>query len=45
MRLTAMFDGYPWLIAMVAIAFCFLIAKLMQARLRRRARERLQGTD
>jgi len=45
MRVMILFQEYPWLIAVVAIFFCFLIAVLMQAKLRRRARERLQGTE
>ena len=45
MGVTILFQEYPWLIAIVALAFCFLIAVMMRAKLRRRARERLQGTD
>ena len=45
MWVTILFQEYPWLIAIVALAFCFLIAVMMRAKLRRRARERLQGTD
>ncbi len=35
----------PWLIAVLAVMFCFLMAALIQAMLRRHARERLQGSD
>ena len=45
MRVTIIFQEFPWLIAIVAVAFCFLMAALMQAKLRRRARERLQGME
>ncbi|HEY4380563.1 MAG TPA: UDP-forming cellulose synthase catalytic subunit [Acidobacteriaceae bacterium] len=43
MRMTIVFQEYPWLIAIVAAVLCFLIAVMMRAKLRRRARERLQG--
>ena len=43
MRAMFLLEESPWLIAIVAVIFCFLIAALMQAMLRRRARERLQG--
>ena len=45
LRVTILFQEYPWLIAIVAAAFCFLIAVMMRAKLRRRARERLQGSE
>jgi hypothetical protein len=45
MRVTILFQEYPWLIAIVTVTFCFLMAVLMQAKLRRRARERLQGME
>jgi cellulose synthase catalytic subunit (UDP-forming) len=35
-------EDSPWLVAMVVAIVCFLFAVLLQARLRRRARERLQ---
>lgn len=36
-------EDSPWLVAMVVAVVCFLFAVLLQARLRRRARERLAG--
>jgi cellulose synthase (UDP-forming) len=36
---------FPWIVAVVVALFCFLIAVLLQARLRRRARLRLQSTE
>jgi cellulose synthase (UDP-forming) len=44
-RLTRTLQQFPWLIALVAVIFCFLIATLLQAMLRRRARMRLQGPE
>jgi cellulose synthase (UDP-forming) len=35
----------PWLVALVTVLMCFLMAVLVQAWLRRRARTRLQGTE
>jgi cellulose synthase (UDP-forming) len=35
---------FPWLIAVLTVTFCFLMAVLAQAMLRRHARARLQGT-
>ncbi|HEV2618370.1 MAG TPA: cellulose biosynthesis cyclic di-GMP-binding regulatory protein BcsB, partial [Acidobacteriaceae bacterium] len=43
--LSAIFEDAPWLIGVVTVIFCFLMAALMQAMLRRHARERLQGGD
>jgi cellulose synthase (UDP-forming) len=43
MRAMSFFEAFPWLIAMVTVIFCFLMAVLLQAELRRRARMRLQG--
>ena len=43
-RLTRTLQQFPWIIAVVAILFCFLMAILLQAHLRRRARERLHPT-
>jgi cellulose synthase (UDP-forming) len=45
MHATLIFQQFPWLIAIVALIFCFLMAVLLQARLRRHARERLQGDE
>ena len=44
MRATILLEDSPWLIAIVAVIFCFLMAVLIQAMLRRRARVRLQGS-
>jgi cellulose synthase (UDP-forming) len=44
-HVTLIFQQFPWLIAIVVALFCFLMAVLIQARLRRQARERLQGDD
>ena len=44
-RSTRVLQQFPWIVAVVAALFCFLIAVLLQARLRRRARFRLQGTE
>jgi cellulose synthase (UDP-forming) len=42
-RLTMVLQEYPWLIVIVAVIFCFLMAALIRAMLRRSARVRLQG--
>jgi putative exporter of polyketide antibiotics len=44
-RTQLMLEQFPWLIAMVSVILCFLIAGLLQARLRRRARLRLQTAE
>jgi cellulose synthase (UDP-forming) len=44
-RVTLLFQQFPWLIAVVTVILCFLIAALLQARLRRHARLRLQSED
>jgi cellulose synthase (UDP-forming) len=44
-RGTRALQQFPWIVAAVAAFFCFLIAVLLQARLRRRARLRLQTTE
>jgi cellulose synthase (UDP-forming) len=36
---------YPWLMVISTIVFCFLMAIIIRAMLRRRARARLQGND
>jgi cellulose synthase (UDP-forming) len=41
--LTMRFQQYPALIVIMAVIFCFLMAALIRAILRRSARERLQG--
>ncbi|HEY5054951.1 MAG TPA: cellulose synthase catalytic subunit (UDP-forming), partial [Acidobacteriaceae bacterium] len=43
MRMEVLLEDSPWLVAMVAVTVCFLFAILIQARLRQRARERLQA--
>jgi len=42
MQIEVLLEDSPWLVATVAVTVCFLFAILIQARLRRRARERLQ---
>ena len=42
MRVELLLEGSPWLVAIVVAILCGLFAVLLQARLRRRARERLQ---
>jgi cellulose synthase (UDP-forming) len=44
-RVTTIFQESPWLIAVVTILFCFLMAALIQAVLRRHARSRLQPDE
>jgi len=44
-RVTRFFQEFPWIIAIVTVIFCFLMAALVQAMLRRHARMRLQGTE
>jgi cellulose synthase (UDP-forming) len=44
-RVTTILQKSPWLIAVVTVIFCFLMAALIQAMLRRHARERLRGTE
>ncbi len=44
-QLTVLFSQYPWLIVLFAIVACVLMAALIRAMLRRRARGRLQGGD
>jgi cellulose synthase (UDP-forming) len=38
-------QAFPWMMAAVTVVCCFLMAVLLQARLRRRARLRLQGSE
>jgi cellulose synthase (UDP-forming) len=44
-RVVAVFQDAPWLIAVVTVIFCFLMAALIQAMLRRHARLRLQPEE
>jgi cellulose synthase (UDP-forming) len=41
-RAVLIFQEFPWLIAIVLVILCFLMAVLLQAKLRRKARLRLQ---
>jgi len=43
--LTRNLQEFPWMIAVVTLMYCFLMAVLIQARLRRHARLRLQGSE
>ncbi|CAN5422754.1 hypothetical protein BH10ACI4_BH10ACI4_05540 [soil metagenome] len=40
-----LFSEFPWLIVGITMVFCFFMAILIRAMLRRRARARLQGND
>jgi cellulose synthase (UDP-forming) len=44
-RAAMIFQENPWLIAIVLVILCFLMAVLLQAKLRRQARLRLQGNE
>ena len=44
-RLTMLLSEFPWLAVILTLVFCILMAALIRAILRRRARVRLQGTD
>jgi cellulose synthase (UDP-forming) len=44
-RVTMIFQEFPWLIAIVLVILCFLMAVLLQAKLRRQARLRLHGDE
>jgi len=44
-QLKMLFSAYPWLVVITTVVVCFLMAALIRAYLRRRARIRLQGTD
>jgi cellulose synthase (UDP-forming) len=44
-QLNMFFSDYPWLMVVSTIVFCFLLAVILRAMLRRRARARLQGND
>jgi cellulose synthase (UDP-forming) len=40
-----LFSEFPWLIVVLTLVFCFFMAALIRAMLRRHARARLQGDD
>ncbi len=42
-RLNMLFSEFPWLMVVSTMIFCFLMAAIVRAKLRRRARARLQG--
>ena len=44
-RVNMLFSEFPWLVVVGGIMVCFLMAALIRAMLRRRARARLQGND
>ena len=44
-RATMVLTEFPWLIVLVVAIFCFLMAMVIWAMVRRRARARLQGSD
>jgi len=44
-QLNMFFSDYPWIMVVSTIVFCFLLAVILRATLRRRARARLQGND
>jgi cellulose synthase (UDP-forming) len=44
-RLNIFFSEFPWIVVLVTTFFCFLMAVILRAMLRRHARARLQGTD
>jgi cellulose synthase (UDP-forming) len=44
-QVNMLFSKYPWLIVFSTLFFCFFMAVLIRAMLRRRARARLQGND
>ena len=44
-RMGLLFSQYPWLIVIGAALFCFLMAALLRALLRRHARNRLQPVE
>jgi len=43
--LNIFFSEFPWIVVLVTTFFCFVIAVILRAMLRRRARNRLQGTQ
>ena len=44
-QVNMLFSKYPWLIVVSTLFFCFFMAVLIRAMLRRRARARLRGND
>ncbi|HEX4651509.1 MAG TPA: UDP-forming cellulose synthase catalytic subunit [Granulicella sp.] len=44
-RLNIFFSEFPWVVVLVTTFFCFLMATVLRAMLRRRARSRLQGME
>jgi cellulose synthase (UDP-forming) len=44
-QLNMFFSDYPWIMVVSTIVSCFLLAVILRAMLRRRARGRLQGND
>jgi cellulose synthase (UDP-forming) len=40
-----LFSEFPWIVVITSLILCVLMAALIRAILRRRARIRLQGTD
>jgi cellulose synthase (UDP-forming) len=40
-----LFSEFQWLLVIATMVFCFLMAAIIRAMLRRRARARLQGND
>ncbi len=45
LQLNMLFQNYQWLMVIIILALCFLMALLMRSILRRKARSRLQGND
>jgi len=45
LRLKLLFSAYPWLIVLIVLVICFLMAALLRAMLRRHARRRLQANE
>ncbi len=44
-RLNIFFSEFPWAVVLVTMFVCFVMAAILRAMLRRRARKRLQGTE
>ena len=44
-QVTMFFSEFPWMVLLTVAVFCILMAALIRAMLRRRARVRLQGTE
>jgi cellulose synthase (UDP-forming) len=44
-QINMLFSEFPWLVVVSTLLFCILMAALIRAMLRRRARIRLQGTE